>query len=146
MAPPQTQATTTFTVVDLTQIGKQLSYPLLPYYPQLQQQTPAQDQALPIPPPPPTLDEGPHKGYALQWFSFASIAGFGFLLLVVREVLDERRVPTVPGAPQEGSNKMPRKGSARRPDGHLLVGFTLRAQILGHATEPFPQPARHAGS
>jgi cytochrome oxidase assembly protein ShyY1 len=102
---PQTQATTTFTVVDLTQIGRQLSYPLLPYYLQLHTQTPAQDQALPIPPPAPTLDEGPHKGYALQWFSFASIAGFGFLLLVVREVLDERRVRTVPGAPQEGSEQ-----------------------------------------
>jgi len=106
---PQTQATTTFTVVDLGQIGRQLRYTLLPYYLQLQQQSPAQDGALPIPPPPPTLDEGPHKGYALQWFSFATIAGLGYLLLVVREVRevrDERRA----GAPQTAQGGPARHG------------------------------------
>jgi cytochrome oxidase assembly protein ShyY1 len=95
---PQTQATTTFTVVDLAQIGRQLPYTLLPDYLQLQHQSPVQSGSLPIPPPPPTLDEGPHKGYALQWFSFGSIAGFGFLLLVVREVRDERRPRATPEA------------------------------------------------
>jgi surfeit locus 1 family protein len=90
---PQTGTTTTFTRVDLVQIGRQLPYPLLPYYLQLQRQTPPQSGFLPIPPPAPTLDEGPHEGYALQWFSFATIAGLGFLLLVVREVRDARRPP-----------------------------------------------------
>jgi surfeit locus 1 family protein len=98
---PQTGTTTTFTRVDLTQIGRQLPYPLLSYYLQLRQQAPAQAGSLPIPPPAPTLDEGPHKGYALQWFSFATIAGLGFLLLVAREVRDVRRAPTPSEAPTE---------------------------------------------
>lgn len=97
---PQQGATTTFTRVDLTQIGDQLPFPVLPYYLQLQQQTPAQPGTLPIPPPAPTLDEGPHAGYAFQWFSFATIAGLGFVLLVVKEVRDERRGP----APPEGDD------------------------------------------
>lgn len=33
---------------------------------------------------PPVLDEGPHLGYALQWFSFAAIAVIGWVALVVR--------------------------------------------------------------
>lgn len=33
--------------------------------------------ALPRPVPPPALDEGPHRMYALQWFSFAAIALVG---------------------------------------------------------------------
>jgi cytochrome oxidase assembly protein ShyY1 len=91
---PGAGPTTTFTRVDLAQIGRQLPYPLLPYYLQLRHQTPGQAGSLPIPPPTPTLDEGPHMGYAIQWFSFATIAGLGFLLLVVREVKEAR-----PGAP-----------------------------------------------
>jgi surfeit locus 1 family protein len=95
---PQEGTTTTFTRVDLDQIGRQLPYPLLPYYLQLRTQDPAQNGALPVPPPVPTLDEGPHMSYALQWFAFASIAGFGFLLLVVREARDGRRGPPRPSA------------------------------------------------
>lgn len=34
--------------------------------------------------PPPALDEGPHLGYALQWFSFAAIALIGFGVVVAR--------------------------------------------------------------
>jgi surfeit locus 1 family protein len=38
---------------------------------------------LPVPIPDPSFDEGSHLGYALQWFSFAGIAIFGFLLVAV---------------------------------------------------------------
>ncbi len=31
----------------------------------------------PVRVPPPALDEGPHKSYAIQWFSFATIALVG---------------------------------------------------------------------
>jgi cytochrome oxidase assembly protein ShyY1 len=82
---PEQAGATTFTRVDLDRIGAGLPYPLLPYAIQLRTQDPAQTGALPVPPPAPTLDEGPHMDYALQWFAFAAIAGFGFLLLVVRE-------------------------------------------------------------
>ena len=40
--------------------------------------------------PPPTLDEGPHLGYALQWFSFAAIALIGATVVVVRSRAVER--------------------------------------------------------
>jgi cytochrome oxidase assembly protein ShyY1 len=38
----------------------------------------------------PRLDEGPHLGYAIQWFSFAAIAVIGVTLLLRQE----RRSPT----------------------------------------------------
>ena len=96
---PHAGDSTTYAHVDLTRMAAQLPYPLLPYYIQLQQQSPAQSGTLPVPPPAPELDDGPHLGYALQWFSFATIAGLGFLLLVFKEVRDERREGASPPAP-----------------------------------------------
>jgi surfeit locus 1 family protein len=40
---------------------------------------------LPRPLAPPPLDEGPHRGYAMQWFSFAAIAVIGWIALQSRE-------------------------------------------------------------
>lgn len=40
--------------------------------------------AVPIPVPPPTLDDGPHLAYAIQWFSFAAIALVGGLIVLFR--------------------------------------------------------------
>ncbi len=88
---PHTGNTTTYAHVDLGRIGAQLPYPVLSSYLQLQEQSPAQSGTLPVPPPAPELDEGPHLSYAIQWFSFASIAALGFLLLVVREIREQRR-------------------------------------------------------
>ena len=88
---PQQGPTTTFTKVDLAQIGRQLPYRLLPYWMELQQQTPGQPGQLPELPPVPKLTNGPHLGYALQWFAFATIAAFGFTYLVFREVRQGRR-------------------------------------------------------
>jgi surfeit locus 1 family protein len=34
---------------------------------------------------PPILDEGPHRGYAFQWFGFATIALVGGIALAVRQ-------------------------------------------------------------
>ena len=53
------------------------------------------DSVLPIPGALPDLSEGPHLGYAVQWFSFAAIGLIGWLVLVVR------RRPSAPtGHPQ----------------------------------------------
>ncbi|MGQ0563408.1 MAG: SURF1 family protein [Gemmatimonadota bacterium] len=41
--------------------------------------------ALPAREPPPALDEGPHLGYAIQWFSFAIIAVTGWLIIVLKQ-------------------------------------------------------------
>ena len=42
-----------------------------------------------MPAPLPTLTEGPHLGYAIQWFTFAIIALAGFVILALREGRDE---------------------------------------------------------
>jgi surfeit locus 1 family protein len=44
---------------------------------------PSTDDALPIEVPPAELDEGPHLGYAVQWFAFAGIALFGFFFVLL---------------------------------------------------------------
>ncbi len=51
--------------------------PLPPFYLQL---TNSGAEQLPVPPTLPALDNGPHLGYAVQWFSFAVIAVVGFLI------------------------------------------------------------------
>lgn len=62
---------------DVTRIAAQLPYPVLPIYLQ-----PAVDPADEIPPipfqPNVELTEGPHFGYAVQWFTFASILFVGY--------------------------------------------------------------------
>jgi len=103
-APPSDGPVTTVTRADLDRVGRQLPYPLLPFYLQLRSQVPAQVSELPVPPPVPTLDDGPHLSYALQWFAFATIAAFGFGLLVWREVHDDRNRTSAIG---EGSSGDP---------------------------------------
>lgn len=66
---------------DLTRIAGQLPYPILPVYVQLDPDP--GDAEPPIPYQPAIeLTEGPHFGYALQWFTFATIlfAGYPFFL------------------------------------------------------------------
>jgi surfeit locus 1 family protein len=63
--------------VDLDRIGKQIQYPILPVYIQLD---PDPNQTDPPVPFQPALDlsEGPHQGYAVQWFSFAVLLLIGY--------------------------------------------------------------------
>jgi surfeit locus 1 family protein len=66
--------------VDIARIQKQVPYELAPVYLVLVGE---QGNELPVPLKPPRFDdEGPHLGYAIQWFSFAliGIVGYGFLL------------------------------------------------------------------
>jgi surfeit locus 1 family protein len=71
--------------VDIAAIQAQLPYPILPFY---IQQTPAPGGDT-IPPlrsePEIDLSEGPHLGYALQWFTFSLIVGVGYLYFVRKE-------------------------------------------------------------
>lgn len=73
--------------VDVARLQQQVDEPLYPLYVNLEVQAPAQDTAagptgapLPVPVPRPTLDEGPHMGYAAQWFFFALLALIGYPL------------------------------------------------------------------
>lgn len=56
-------------------------------------------QAYPVRLDAPPLDEGPHLGYAIQWFSFAVIAIGGWATLVFRRSRPNGRAPTRPTRP-----------------------------------------------
>ena len=62
---------------DIARIASQMPYPVLPVY--IQPEADADDTEPPIPfQPPIELTEGPHFGYALQWFTFATILFVGY--------------------------------------------------------------------
>jgi surfeit locus 1 family protein len=68
-------------IVNLERIGQQLPYPILAIF--IQPNPPSGDISPPVPYQPEIeLTEGPHLGYAGQWFTFASIliAGYPFYL------------------------------------------------------------------
>lgn len=70
--------------LDLDRIASQIDPPLLPVYLQL---SPEGEQNQPPYASPPSLDlsEGPHLGYAIQWFIFASLLLIGYPLYVQRQ-------------------------------------------------------------
>jgi surfeit locus 1 family protein len=70
--------------VDVARLQKQVPYPLYPVYVQLKSSQPAQAGAEPEVLPEPVLDEGPHLGYAVQWFIFSTIAVVGYPLILRR--------------------------------------------------------------
>ena len=62
---------------DVSRIAGQLPYPILPVY--IQPDAEENDVVPPIPfQPQIELTEGPHLGYALQWFTFAAILSIGY--------------------------------------------------------------------
>lgn len=67
--------------VDLERLAAQVEVPLRPYYLQLIDQQPRPD-ALPVMLAPPALSEGPHLGYAVQWFAFAGVVLVGYPILL----------------------------------------------------------------
>ena len=78
--PPGKLAITAY--VDTDRLEQQLPYTLLPLYVELTAQSPAQTSELPLPLKPPEFGDGPHLGYALQWFSFALIGVVGYVFVV----------------------------------------------------------------
>ncbi len=83
VAPPS--PLTTFARVDLGALSAQVPYELAPAYVLLGSQDP-QGQVLPrIAPLPDPAAGPPHLSYAIQWFSFATIAVVGFVILIRRE-------------------------------------------------------------
>ena len=77
---PEDVDLTAISRVDVDRVAQQTPYPLEPVYLVVLGE-PGQD--LPVPAAPPTFDdEGPHLGYAIQWFAFAIIGliGYGFLM------------------------------------------------------------------
>lgn len=91
----------------------------------------------PITPPP--LDEGPHLSYALQWFSFAAIAGFGLVVLIRNDLRDRKRAAAraakqaaagAQDADAQGS-AAPEEPAPREPIGADRERESARADSLG---------------
>ncbi len=70
--------------VDIERLGQQIGEELWPLYLNLQQQEPEQTGQLPVPVPRPELSEGPHLGYAGQWFIFSTLTIIVYPLLLRR--------------------------------------------------------------
>ncbi len=73
----------TFRWMDRAAIQRALPYPVAPYYFVL---APDSTQQTSVPPrvEPRSLDEGPHRSYAIQWFSFAAISIIGLTFFLKR--------------------------------------------------------------
>jgi surfeit locus 1 family protein len=69
--------------VDVGRLARQVTGPLLPAYLTMRTQEPAPG-AVPVPVPPPALDDGPHLSYAGQWFIFATLTVVVYPLLLRR--------------------------------------------------------------
>ena len=67
----------------LATVAAMLPYPVAPYYVVLTSPGSNPDSTPPRVPPP-ALDEGSHRGYAVQWFTFALIAVGGTAILIIR--------------------------------------------------------------
>jgi len=77
--------------VDLDQLAAQLPGEVAPVYLDLVDSRPEIASADPLPVPAPTLDEGPHLSYAIQWFIFAACVLIGWVLAVRRSLATRRR-------------------------------------------------------
>jgi surfeit locus 1 family protein len=75
---------TTLSRVDIGRLQQQVDEPLYPISLDLTSQDPGQVGLLPVPIPPPELDEGPHLNYAGQWFIFATLTVIVYPLLMRR--------------------------------------------------------------
>ena len=80
-----------FTRIDLGRLGRQLPYPIEPFYLWLTTQSPRQTGSLPQLAPLPDLTVSPpHLSYTIQWFLFAAIGIIGYPIVLRRE-LQRRR-------------------------------------------------------
>ncbi len=73
--------------VDVERLDRQTDLDLLPFFVELVGDVPvggAAGIAEPIPLDPPVLDDGPHLGYAVQWFLFAAVVTVGYPLVLRR--------------------------------------------------------------
>jgi len=89
-----------FRWLDATALRSRIPNPIYPFVIVLDGDAAAHGQIPPRIPPPP-LDEGPHKSYAIQWFSFATIAVVGMFFFL--RVAPDRSLDGI-GAPNGRSS------------------------------------------
>lgn len=83
--------------INLDELSTQLPGDVAPVYVDLIDAIPALSPNDPTPVPPPTLDEGPHLSYAVQWLIFALCVLIGWTLAVRRSIRSRRRALTAEG-------------------------------------------------
>lgn len=76
--------------LDLDRLAAQAPGPVVPMFVELIRSDPPEPAALPAALPLPELSEGPHLGYAVQWFIFSVCAVVGWVL-AVRHSINARR-------------------------------------------------------
>jgi surfeit locus 1 family protein len=91
LAPGQTRLEA-WNLVNLDRIKLQISFSMLPVYIQ-QAPDPTWTQMPYRSQPVLDLSEGPHFGYALQWFTFALILAVGYPFFVRRQFANQTRLP-----------------------------------------------------
>lgn len=89
--------------LDVRRIAEQIDAPVLPMYLSLEDQRPHLTTADPHPVPRETLDEGPHRGYAVQWFIFVTIGVIGYPLILRRRARDHERAQAAAEGGDDGS-------------------------------------------
>ena len=77
---------------DIGRVAAQVDYPVLPLILQLRTANPTPTEP-PYPLPDPERSEGPHLGYALQWFLFTGVALVGYPLLIRRSARQRANPP-----------------------------------------------------
>lgn len=77
--------------VDLGRLQQQYGLDLYPLFLQLEAQSPAPANQLPVMLGPPQQSEGNHRAYAVQWFVFAAIGAGGWPLLLRNTARERRR-------------------------------------------------------
>jgi len=96
-APITRAARTTWRGLDSAAVAAALPYRVLPVV--IQQVAESGLARLPRRLPPPTLDDGPHLSYTIQWFAFATIAIVGAFGLIARPRRSMARAPSGAGPP-----------------------------------------------
>ena len=84
--------------VDLIRIDEQVSADLVPVYIQMLKQNPAQPLDVPALVTLPEPSEGPHRGYAVQWFLFSAVVAVGYPILLTRTAASSPELPSKPSS------------------------------------------------
>lgn len=113
---PSTGTLSNLARADVARIDAQVPAALLPLVVQMASQRPAIGEDAPRPVPPPTLDEGPHLGYAAQWAIFAAIALVGYPLILRRRARELEREAALPDLDGPDPDDHPEPGDPRLSD------------------------------
>lgn len=125
--PPATSQTEWYRI-DIPAIQAQMPYQLAPAWIQQLPEDGRPLDRLPVREEPMALDEGNHLSYAVQWFAFAVIAGFGYIMFVrfrERQAALALRNPEAAAAPFVASGGAPTEVAIVPP---LVQGIADREQ------------------